>query len=223
LLPTSQLDIDPTEKILAADSPYKLLVDCRTPAELLSELGHVATSFNVNSADIFAAEDPLSVFPEEFRKADKDTQILIICRSGARAGRVQALLGELGYTKVGNMLGGMLAWNKANLPTVHISAEAKGTEEVSKLSANDVRDMILACFVDASAQYAPATEDKTPTELVREAFMEEAKTWEDPPRESFPAVMRKLGEIAKRHGHPAEAIAAHTSEFGSLVQRWSQA
>jgi rhodanese-related sulfurtransferase len=39
-----------------------------------------------------------------------------VCRSGGRSGRVAAYLASEGFTRVMNMVGGMLSWNAARLP-----------------------------------------------------------------------------------------------------------
>jgi rhodanese-related sulfurtransferase len=46
-------------------------------------------------------------------KADKNAEIILHCRSGARSGRAQAYLASEGYTNVRNLVGGMLAWQAA--------------------------------------------------------------------------------------------------------------
>jgi rhodanese-related sulfurtransferase len=41
---------------------------------------------------------------------DKDAEIIIHCRSGARSGQAQMLLQSMGFTNVRNVLGGILDW-----------------------------------------------------------------------------------------------------------------
>lgn len=43
----------------------------------------------------------------------KDDEIVVYCRSGARSGMAQALLQAQGFSKVRNLIGGMLAWQEA--------------------------------------------------------------------------------------------------------------
>ena len=47
---------------------------------------------------------------------DKDTEIILQCRSGARSGRGTAQLQALGYTNVVNLAGGILHWEADKLP-----------------------------------------------------------------------------------------------------------
>lgn len=42
----------------------------------------------------------------------KEDEIVVHCRSGARSATAKALLTQLGYTKVRNLLGGVLDWQK---------------------------------------------------------------------------------------------------------------
>lgn len=41
---------------------------------------------------------------------DKDAEIVIYCRSGNRSGMAKAVLQQMGYSNVRNVLGGVLAW-----------------------------------------------------------------------------------------------------------------
>ena len=45
-----------------------------------------------------------------------DGLLLFICRSGGRSGRAATALAAMGFTRVMNMVGGMIAWNEAKLP-----------------------------------------------------------------------------------------------------------
>jgi len=43
----------------------------------------------------------------------KNDEVVVYCRSGARSGMAQALLQAQGFSKVRNLVGGMLAWKEA--------------------------------------------------------------------------------------------------------------
>lgn len=47
----------------------------------------------------------------------KDQPVLVVCRTNNRSGMACATLNKQGFTQAYNMTGGMLAWQKANLPT----------------------------------------------------------------------------------------------------------
>lgn len=49
---------------------------------------------------------------EKFR----ERPIVVVCRSGARSASAVALLNHLGFTQAHTMNGGVMAWQKANLP-----------------------------------------------------------------------------------------------------------
>ena len=85
-----------------------ILIDVRTSEEYVGELGHIkGTSLVTIGADL---DNFLS-------SANKKSSIIFICRSGARSGKATSTALELGFEKVYNMEGGMLAWNSLALPT----------------------------------------------------------------------------------------------------------
>ncbi len=75
------------------------LLDVRTPEEY-REL-HIPNSISL----------PLDQLKSEIEKVtdDKDAEILVYCRSGARAATACRQLASMGYTSVFNM-GGILSW-----------------------------------------------------------------------------------------------------------------
>ena len=82
------------------------LIDVREPHELTGPLGHIAGVEN----------HPLSTLVEAARPWARDEAILLISRSGARSARAAGELAELGFTRLHNLAGGMMAWNEAGLP-----------------------------------------------------------------------------------------------------------
>ncbi|MCZ2483728.1 rhodanese-like domain-containing protein [Aquirufa nivalisilvae] len=71
---------------------------------------HEFDEFNIGAQLI-----PLGELPERMDEieADKDAEIIVHCRSGARSGRAKEYLSSEGYSKVRNLIGGMLAWQAA--------------------------------------------------------------------------------------------------------------
>jgi rhodanese-related sulfurtransferase len=49
---------------------------------------------------------------------DKDVTYLLYCRSGGRSGTTYDMMVQKGFKNVYNLEGGMLAWQKANMPVV---------------------------------------------------------------------------------------------------------
>ena len=101
-------DIEP--KQLSEYAGTTRLVDVREPGEYLGELGHIQGTALVPLATVSAASSGW----------DRQEDIVMICRSGARSGRAAKALVELGFTRVMNMKGGMLAWNQAGLPVKRV-------------------------------------------------------------------------------------------------------
>ncbi len=56
---------------------------------------------------------PLSTLPEAMLEMGnlKDKEIIVHCKSGGRSATAKAYLLQNGFTKVRNLLGGMMAWN----------------------------------------------------------------------------------------------------------------
>lgn len=94
------------EDLLKNKSQFKL-VDVRRDDEFDGELGHidgaVLKTLGPELMDYLSSEN-------------KNTQIAFICRSGGRSGNATAVALDLGFSKVYNMIGGMLEWNRLNLP-----------------------------------------------------------------------------------------------------------
>ena len=102
--PGGYRDVDPS-KVAAARGEVHI-VDVREPAEYTGELGHAPGAELV----------PLGPVESAARSWDREREVVGSCRSGARSGRAAAHLASVGFRRVMNMSGGMLAWNAAGLP-----------------------------------------------------------------------------------------------------------
>ena len=109
------LDFDPhgggtwtesVDRVSAYVRDHVRLIDVREPHEYVGELGHIAGAALVPLATVAAAATAW----------DRDADIILICRSGARSGRAAEALVTAGFRRVMNMAGGMLAYNAAQLP-----------------------------------------------------------------------------------------------------------
>lgn len=97
-------DID--VKSVADARPNVRIVDVREAHELTSELGHIPGAEHV----------PMGQFPAAAEDWEKDDEVVLVCRSGNRSGRVAAMLAAQGFTRLMNMVGGMIAYGAAGLP-----------------------------------------------------------------------------------------------------------
>lgn len=83
-----------------------VLIDVREQDEW--ETMHVAASKLI----------PLGSVADRLAEIPRNRDIILICRSGRRSGEAQATLIERGYDRVANLAGGILAWDKAGLPSI---------------------------------------------------------------------------------------------------------
>ena len=83
-----------------------VLLDVRTQAEYDS--GHILNAINISHDEIL--EDP------ELLAGYKDSQMVVFCRSGVRAGKVIQLLESIGFEVIIDIDGDMLSWSEAGYP-----------------------------------------------------------------------------------------------------------
>lgn len=97
------------QKVLETkDSGEFILIDVRQPDEFTGELGHVPGSRLVTLGPELEAE---------LNSLDPEDSYIFICRSGGRSANATGYAQTLGFSKVYNMIGGMLEWNRLGLPT----------------------------------------------------------------------------------------------------------
>ncbi len=71
--------------------------------------GHIPGARHVHAGRLEEKLDDLGL--------DRDEPVAVTCSVGHRGGLAASLLARAGYTNVSNLLGGMTAWNKLDLPT----------------------------------------------------------------------------------------------------------
>jgi rhodanese-related sulfurtransferase len=67
-----------------------------------------------------------------------DQQILLLCNHGCSSILAAATLTELGFAKVGDVIGGYAAWREAGLPTAPAPAVQREAEELPGMRPPDV-------------------------------------------------------------------------------------
>ena len=101
---TSTITPEALRQRLTAPDAQPLVVDVREPEEF--EGGHIAE----------AQLAPLGNVEESLKNIAKDREIVLVCRSGRRSGIAAKRLAEQGFTRLWNMEGGMIAWEKLGYP-----------------------------------------------------------------------------------------------------------
>ncbi|GAB3084891.1 rhodanese-like domain-containing protein [Micromonospora schwarzwaldensis] len=101
----STVDAATLRELIAAGRAPRLL-DVRTPGEF--EAAHIAGAYNV----------PLDLLREHRAelRAHLDEDVVLICRSGARASQAEQALAGVGLPNLRVLDGGMLAWQATNAP-----------------------------------------------------------------------------------------------------------
>lgn len=98
--------ISPREAYAALLSGDALLIDVREELEVISSSVDVENSFWF----------PMSSIVERYHQIPADRSILVICTHGERSVKIVNLLTVQGFTSVYNVDGGILQWEKDELP-----------------------------------------------------------------------------------------------------------
>lgn len=106
-----QIDVHELER-RRHEIPNLQIVDVRMEGEWQS--GHIPGATFV----------PLTEIPQRAGEVDPDRPTAVICGSGYRSSIASAFLERRGVRQLVNVLGGMTAWNQADLPTAEPSPEA---------------------------------------------------------------------------------------------------
>ena len=97
---TSINQVNSDELLDFIDINNAVLVDVRTHDEYNS--GYIENSINI---DYFSDD-----FSENVEKLDKNTPIVLYCRSGKRSSKSANKLSKLGFKEIYNLQGGILDW-----------------------------------------------------------------------------------------------------------------
>jgi rhodanese-related sulfurtransferase len=97
--------VSPADAVQLMNREKAVLIDVSEPPEFAA--GHVVGSRSVPLATLEASKD----LPK-----NKALPLIVVCATGARAGRAAATLKRLGFGNVRPLAGGLQAWRAANLP-----------------------------------------------------------------------------------------------------------
>jgi rhodanese-related sulfurtransferase len=106
--PQRYTNVDANEFEQLSRQPDAMILDVRTADEYAS--GHLpgAVSMDVRSPD----------FVTRVSQLDKSKTYLLHCRTGVRSTSACKLLGEMGFSHLYNLSGGISAWESAGKPVV---------------------------------------------------------------------------------------------------------
>lgn len=136
------------------------IVDVRQPHEFSGPLGHIDGAEPV----------PLGTLDEHADELTGSRPLLLVCRSGVRSGKACELLQQHGISDVTNLIGGMIAWNRAALPIQRKQLEsldalvksiAAWLAQVSGKSVGDAMSDIGRFLQDAGASLDAPTVQAT--------------------------------------------------------------
>lgn len=99
-------EVDCAAALQLVNHKNALVLDVREEGEYKS--GHVLNAKLI----------PLGKLGERLGEIEKyrEQPVVVVCRSGSRSARACAMLIKQGFTSPYNLAGGMMAWQKANLP-----------------------------------------------------------------------------------------------------------
>jgi rhodanese-related sulfurtransferase len=132
------------------------VIDVRGEHEFRGPLGRVKGSRLV----------PLPELEARARELPRDRPLLLVCRSGARSGKACEKLAALGIGPVVNLTGGMIGWNRAQLPI----------EQTDPSSLPELVDALVSWVAQVTGRDRKTVRDELREELSRERFSLEAMT-----------------------------------------------
>ena len=91
------------QKAISKSGHKPVLLDVRTQSEYND--GHIQDAINIPHDQLLKEPQLVSAY--------KDSQMVVFCRSGVRAGKVIEMLEGLGFKGIIDIDGDMLAWNEA--------------------------------------------------------------------------------------------------------------
>ena len=95
------IDIAKAKKIMSQSKDY-VLIDVRTPGEIANGKIGNALEMDIKSSD----------FKSKLSKLDRDKQYIVYCHVGGRSSNAVAMMKDMGFKQVYNLLPGYKGWSK---------------------------------------------------------------------------------------------------------------
>jgi adenylyltransferase/sulfurtransferase len=105
--PMNENDITPEE--LAAKLAEVVLLDVREPYEW--DVSRLEGAIHI----------PLQQLPQRLDEVPRDQEIVVYCRMGGRSAHAQHFMQSHGFTRVRNLVGGLIAWARQQDPTLPVA------------------------------------------------------------------------------------------------------
>ncbi|MDO9204953.1 rhodanese-like domain-containing protein [Methylotenera sp.] len=105
--PSDLPTISPKEAAAMFSEQKAIIVDVREDNEWNE--GHIAGAIHIPLAQVASRLSELTQY--------KDSNVVVQCRSGKRSAKAASTLQAAGFTKVYNLTGGIIAWDKDGLKT----------------------------------------------------------------------------------------------------------
>ncbi|MEV0132164.1 rhodanese-like domain-containing protein [Dactylosporangium sp. NPDC050688] len=139
------LDVPTLRRMLDAGAAPRIL-DVRTPGEF--QTGHIPGAYNV----------PLDLLREHRTEllAHLDEEVVLVCRSGARADQARQTLGRAGLPNLKILGGGIVAWQAAGAPVNHGSPRWDLERQVRLVAGGVVLASVLLSVAVPGAQWVAA-------------------------------------------------------------------
>ena len=99
-------EVDPVAALQLINHKSALVLDVREDDEY--KTGHVLGAKLIPLGKLKGRVGELEKY--------KDQPIVVVCRSGSRSASACVMLGKQGFNQAHNLAGGVMAWQKANLP-----------------------------------------------------------------------------------------------------------
>jgi thioredoxin 1 len=125
---------------LLTEAASAQLVDVRTPEEFREK--SLSNSINID----YNNED----FLNHIALLDKDKPTFVYCLSGGRSSAALNILSEKGFKEVYELKGGIMSWERENLP---IEKHSAPKEEVSQMDLNNLINQEKAVLIDFNAKW----------------------------------------------------------------------
>ncbi|MDP1660207.1 MAG: rhodanese-like domain-containing protein [Methylotenera sp.] len=109
--PSDLPTISPKEAAAMFSEQKAIIVDVREDSEWKEQ--HIAGAIHIPLAQVASRLRELAQY--------KDSNVVVQCRSGKRSAKAASTLQDAGFTKVYNLTGGIIAWDKDGLVTTKSS------------------------------------------------------------------------------------------------------